>query len=212
RGKPRPRREAVLARDEELRVGQFDRRIAPALRPEFVPVSFDPLGVAIDVLPHGSRDPSAFEPRDCLGPATGKGSNRRGILRLGGVEKILGEFPVLPGRSLEKLIVPRAPVPSGTVQPMQSDVADLAIVGGGAAGLAAAIFAAEVAPSGVRIVVLDGAKTLGAKILVSGGGRCNVTHHEVLAKDFNGSQHIVRNILSAFDVAATVDWFASLGV
>jgi len=95
---------------------------------------------------------------------------------------------------------------------MQSDAADLAIVGGGAAGLAGAIFAAEAAPSGFRIVVLDGAKTLGAKILVAGGGRCNVTHHEVLPKDFNGSQNIVRNILSAFDVAATIRWFASLGV
>lgn len=95
---------------------------------------------------------------------------------------------------------------------MQSDTADLAIVGGGAAGLAAAIFAAEMAPSGFRIVVLDGAKTLGAKILVSGGGRCNVTHHEVLPRDFNGSQNIVRNILAAFDVAAAVRWFASLGV
>ena len=91
---------------------------------------------------------------------------------------------------------------------MQSPSADLAIVGGGAAGLAAAIFAAEAAPSGFRIVVLDGAKTLGAKILVSGGGRCNVTHHEVFPKDFNGSQNIVRNILSEFDVAATISWFA----
>src|SRR4051795_8568767 len=95
---------------------------------------------------------------------------------------------------------------------MQSGTADLAIVGGGAAGLAAAIFAAEKAPSGFRIVVLDGAKTLGAKILVAGGGRCNVTHHEVLPNDFNGSQNIVRNVLSAFDVAATIRWFASLGV
>src|SRR5437868_14771482 len=95
---------------------------------------------------------------------------------------------------------------------MQSDTADLAIVGGGAAGLAAAIFAAETAPSRFRTVVLDGAKTLGAKILVSGGGRCNVTHHEVRPNDFNGSQPIVRNVLSEFDVAATVRWFASLGV
>lgn len=95
---------------------------------------------------------------------------------------------------------------------MQSGTADIAIVGGGAAGLAAAIFAAETAPSGFRIVVLEGAKTLGAKILVAGGGRCNVTHHEVLPHDFNGSQNIVRNVLSAFDVAATIRWFASLGV
>jgi predicted Rossmann fold flavoprotein len=103
-------------------------------------------------------------------------------------------------------------IPSATELPIQSDTADLVIVGGGAAGLAAAIFAAETAPPGFRTVVLDGAKTLGAKILIAGGGRCNVTHYEVLPRDFNGSQNIVRNILSAFDVAATIRWFASLGV
>src|ERR1700760_2776868 len=99
---------------------------------------------------------------------------------------------------------------------MQSETADLAIVGGGAAGLAGAIFAAgaggAAGRTGFRIVVLDGAKMLGAKILVSGGGRCNVTHHEVSAKDFNGSQNIVRNVLAAFDVAATIRWFASMGI
>ncbi len=95
---------------------------------------------------------------------------------------------------------------------MQTGVADIAIIGGGAAGLTAAIFAAEAAPPGSRIVVLDGAKTLGAKILVAGGGRCNVTHHEVFPKDFNGSQNIVRNVLAAFDVPATIRWFESIGV
>lgn len=78
--------------------------------------------------------------------------------------------------------------------------------------MAAAIFAAEAAPAGHRIVVLDGARALGAKILVSGGGRCNVTHHQVDPVDFNGSKTIVRNILAAFDVEATVRWFSSLGV
>ena len=89
--------------------------------------------------------------------------------------------------------------------------ADLIIVGGGAAGLTAAIFAAEAKP-GCRVVVLDGAKTLGAKILVSGGGRCNVTHRKVEAQDFNGSRNIVRNVLAAFDEMATVRWFESMGV
>jgi len=93
-----------------------------------------------------------------------------------------------------------------------SQAADLAIVGGGAAGLAAAIFAAQAGGGKRRIIVLDGARTLGAKILVSGGGRCNVTHDLVTPDDFNGSRNIVRNILAAFDAAATVRWFASLGV
>lgn len=95
---------------------------------------------------------------------------------------------------------------------MECEQADLVIVGGGAAGLAAAIFAAETAPHGRRVVVLDGAKTLGAKILIAGGGRCNVTHDHVVPTDFNGSQNIVRNVLRAFDVEATIRWFASLGV
>jgi len=91
-------------------------------------------------------------------------------------------------------------------------ITDVAIIGGGAAGLASAIFAAQAAASGHRIVVLDGARTLGAKILVSGGGRCNVTNEKVVPADFNGSQTIIRNILAAFDAGATVDWFWSLGV
>jgi len=92
------------------------------------------------------------------------------------------------------------------------DHADIALVGGGAAGLAAAIFAAEAAPVGTHVVVLDGARTLGAKILVSGGGRCNVTHQRVRPEDFSGPRTIVRNVLAAFDAQATVRWFASLGV
>ncbi len=98
-----------------------------------------------------------------------------------------------------------------TSSPSNTDSTDLAIVGAGAAGLAAAIFAAERNP-GRRIVVLDGAKTLGAKILVSGGGRCNVTHHAVTAADFFGNRRIIKNVLAAFSVDRVRAWFASLGV
>jgi predicted Rossmann fold flavoprotein len=86
------------------------------------------------------------------------------------------------------------------------------IIGGGAAGLTSAIFAAQHTQPGGQIIVLDAAKTLGAKILVSGGGRCNVTHDTVLPEDFNGARRIVGNVLAAFDVGAAIEWFASLGV
>jgi hypothetical protein len=88
---------------------------------------------------------------------------------------------------------------------------DIAIVGGGAAGLAAAIFAAGRRPS-ARVALLDGVARLGAKILVSGGGRCNVTHERVTPEDFNASRVFVRHVLAAFDEARTVRWFESLGV
>ena len=98
---------------------------------------------------------------------------------------------------------------------LRDDLHDVAVLGAGAAGLAASIFAAEAAAKGdrpQRIVLLDGAKTIGAKILVSGGGRCNVTHDVVSPTDFFGNRHIIKNVLAAFPVQATVDWFASLGV
>lgn len=96
-----------------------------------------------------------------------------------------------------------------------SDSCDIAIVGAGAAGLAAGIFAAEAAQKrgrSIRIAILEGARRPGAKILVSGGGRCNVTNASVTPGDFNGSRNIVRNIIAGFDSAATVRWMASLGV
>jgi predicted Rossmann fold flavoprotein len=88
---------------------------------------------------------------------------------------------------------------------------DIAIIGAGAAGLAAAIFAAE-QREGTTIHLLDGAKTIGAKILVSGGGRCNVTNDVVTPADFHGNRHIIRNVLAAFDAESARRWFASMGV
>jgi predicted flavoprotein YhiN len=91
-------------------------------------------------------------------------------------------------------------------------VADIAIIGGGAAGLATAIFAARHRP-GLDIIVLDGARKLGAKILVSGGGRCNVTNRVVAAEDFRGGKpsHI-RRVLSTLPVDRTLAFFREIGV
>ncbi|HEY5931602.1 MAG TPA: NAD(P)/FAD-dependent oxidoreductase [Nitrospira sp.] len=95
------------------------------------------------------------------------------------------------------------------------DVVTVAVVGAGAAGLTSAIATARaLAKGGVpgQMLLLDGAKQIGAKILVSGGGRCNVTHEVVTPKDFFGNRNIIRNILAAFSVAHTITWFVSLGV
>ncbi|MCC2640380.1 MAG: putative Oxidoreductase with FAD/NAD(P)-binding domain [Nitrospira sp.] len=94
---------------------------------------------------------------------------------------------------------------------MEPKTVDICIVGAGAAGLAAAIFAAEQGRS-LTIHLLDGAKAIGAKILVSGGGRCNVSHDVVTTEDFFGARHLVRNVLAAFPPRDTITWFASLGV
>jgi predicted Rossmann fold flavoprotein len=92
------------------------------------------------------------------------------------------------------------------------DSSDVAIVGAGAAGLAAAIFTRRADPS-LRVVLIDGAVRPGAKILVSGGGRCNVTNTIVTEADFwGGKSTIVRRILRAFPAASAAAFFQDLGV
>jgi predicted Rossmann fold flavoprotein len=93
---------------------------------------------------------------------------------------------------------------------------DIAIIGAGAAGLMASIFAGRAAhESGhpLRIAAIDGARRLGAKILVAGGGRCNVTHHAVDESAYAGSsRNAIRKVLGRFGVDQTVDFFSELGV
>ncbi|MGZ5433284.1 MAG: NAD(P)/FAD-dependent oxidoreductase [Thermoanaerobaculia bacterium] len=88
---------------------------------------------------------------------------------------------------------------------------DIAVVGAGAAGLTAAMFAKRTAPD-ARVIALDGAPKIGAKILISGGGRCNVTHYAVTADDFNGNRNAIARVLRTFKVDETVEWLADLGV
>ncbi len=90
---------------------------------------------------------------------------------------------------------------------------DIAVVGAGAAGLMAAIWAGRTAGRGARVVAIDGAAKLGAKVLVAGGGRCNVTHDVVDESAYAGSTRpAIRNVLRRFDVAQTVEFFRDLGV
>tara|TARA_Y100000589_G_scaffold299380_1_gene308754 strand:+ start:1309 stop:2559 length:1251 start_codon:yes stop_codon:yes gene_type:complete len=87
---------------------------------------------------------------------------------------------------------------------------DVIIIGAGAAGLFAAIHAGR---SGAKVLVLDGARSIGVKILVAGGGRCNVTHHHVDEKAFAGSsRNAIRKILRRFDADDTVEFFKELDV
>ncbi|MEM8872675.1 MAG: aminoacetone oxidase family FAD-binding enzyme [Planctomycetota bacterium] len=89
---------------------------------------------------------------------------------------------------------------------------DLAIVGAGAAGLSAGIFAKQANPD-ASVVLLDGARKVGAKILVAGGGRCNVTHHAVDVRDYNAaSRNFVKNVLASFTVEDTTRWLDDMGV
>jgi predicted Rossmann fold flavoprotein len=98
--------------------------------------------------------------------------------------------------------------------PATPTIVDIAIIGSGAAGLFAGIWAGRTsAPAALSILALDGAKKLGAKILVAGGGRCNVTHHAVDEHQYAGSsRNAIKKVLRRFDVPQTIDFFRELGV
>jgi predicted flavoprotein YhiN len=84
------------------------------------------------------------------------------------------------------------------------------VVGAGAAGLTAALRAAE---AGARVTLLNAHPRIGLKILMSGGTRCNVTHENVDERDFHGgSSAFVRRVLRAFTAEQARAWMESLGV
>lgn len=94
---------------------------------------------------------------------------------------------------------------------MTTTEADVAIVGAGAAGLMSATFAGRGGAGAV--VALDSARTLGAKILVAGGGRCNVTHDVVDETAYAGSsRNAIKKVLRRFGVEETIGFFRELGV
>ncbi|TVQ61498.1 MAG: aminoacetone oxidase family FAD-binding enzyme [Phycisphaerales bacterium] len=82
------------------------------------------------------------------------------------------------------------------------------------AAIAAGRALQERSPGGAHsVAVFDGARTLGAKILVAGGGRCNVTHHEVTERAYAGSTpNAIKSVLRRFGVPDTVRFFEEIGV
>ena len=89
------------------------------------------------------------------------------------------------------------------------------VIGGGASGFFAAINAAINFPY-AKIIILEKSNKILAKVRVSGGGRCNVTHHcfenNELIKNYPRGEKELRQVFSQFSVQDTIDWFLKRGV
>lgn len=92
---------------------------------------------------------------------------------------------------------------------------ELIVIGGGAAGFFGAIQAASIKP-GMRVLILEKSSKLLAKVKVSGGGRCNVTHHEfqpkALAHHYPRGEKMLRSLFQKFQAKDVEDWFAKKGI
>ena len=91
--------------------------------------------------------------------------------------------------------------------------ADVVVVGGGAAGIMAALRAAEM---GAKVVILEKTPRTGTKILISGGGKCNITHDgpiEEVLKAFRPSEaRFIRPCVYKCKPEQTVDLLTSKGL
>ena len=86
----------------------------------------------------------------------------------------------------------------------------IAVLGGGAAGMMAALAAAET--PGVRVVLLERQARLGRKLAATGNGRCNLTNLSGLEGRYHGDAAFARKALSVFGPEKTLRYFRSLGL
>ncbi len=90
---------------------------------------------------------------------------------------------------------------------------DVVVVGGGPAGMLAAGRASE---RGQKVLMLEKNAGVGKKLLITGGGRCNVTNHtpdpRALLPRYKGAEPFLYSAFSQFGVSDTIKFFKSLGL
>lgn len=86
----------------------------------------------------------------------------------------------------------------------------LIVVGGGAAGFFCAINAAQINPT-LKIIIIEKSNKFLSKVKVSGGGRCNVTHHCFdileLIKNYPRGNNFLKKAFHWFNTQHTINWF-----
>ena len=88
---------------------------------------------------------------------------------------------------------------------------DIAIVGGGAAGLAAATGALKRAGA-LKVVILERLDRVGKKLLATGNGRCNLTNTQASPENYHGGVEFMAHAMRAYPPRAVIAFFQSLGV
>lgn len=89
---------------------------------------------------------------------------------------------------------------------------DCIIIGGGAAGLMAAVTAAD---RGKNVILFERNSRVGKKLLITGKGRCNVTNNcqrEEFFENIPTNSRFLYSAYSAFESSDTMDFFEALGV
>lgn len=98
---------------------------------------------------------------------------------------------------------------------MNKNCLSIAVIGGGASGMIAAVFAARQALErnlNYDIRIYDSNSRIGKKILVTGNGRCNFTNENISEENFHGEASLAISIYDRFNNKMTKDFFHSVGL
>jgi predicted Rossmann fold flavoprotein len=88
--------------------------------------------------------------------------------------------------------------------------ADAIIIGAGACGLMCAVQAGYL---GKKVIILEKGSKAGAKILISGGGRCNYTNLQSSSEQFiSDNKHFVKSAFNQWSVQDTINFFETYGI
>lgn len=91
----------------------------------------------------------------------------------------------------------------------------LAVIGAGASGLSAAIWAARTAKEQnkrIRIILFEAFASAGKKLLATGNGRCNLSNADVSDNNYFGDKAFFNEVFKQFNNFDTVSFFDSIGV
>ncbi len=89
---------------------------------------------------------------------------------------------------------------------------DIAVIGGGAAGLTAAICAAQKNRK-INIVVLESLSRVGKKLITTGNGRCNITNKNTSIADYHSEElDALDTVFGKYFLKDTVDFFSNIGI
>ncbi len=88
---------------------------------------------------------------------------------------------------------------------------DIMIIGGGAAGLAAAV-SAKMTNEYVKICIIEKGDRVGRKIHATGNGRCNFTNTDIRSEFFFGNRRFTEAVLKSFGAEDAIGFFEQLGV
>ena len=86
-------------------------------------------------------------------------------------------------------------------------IRDIVVIGAGASGLMLASLLKD-----RDVLLIDSNFNIGQKVLISGGGKCNITNGKVKPSNYFGNQRFIRNVIKRFDQDRVLSWLGEEGL